>query len=166
MLSETYRQQLAKLHEDKPDFGTSSVMYVPILRQVIKQFQPEELLDYGCGKMALKDALGIADGYVGYDPAIPGVDAPPTPTDMVVCTDVLEHVEPEYLDTVLDDLRRVTKQVGFYAVHTGAALNHLPDGRNAHLIQEPPKWWLPKIIDRFELIQFQLMTNGFWVLVR
>lgn len=140
-------------------------MYAPILRKLIADIEPSELLDYGCGKQALKDALGIVEGYVPYDPAIPGIDAPPVPTDLVVCTDVLEHVEPEMLDAVLDDLQRVTR-IGFFAVHTGAALNHLPDGRNAHLIQEPARWWLPKILDRFELVQFQLMGLGFWVIVK
>lgn len=166
MISDSYRKQLSQLHQDKPGFGTSSAMYALILRQVIQQYRPAELCDYGCGKQALKDALGIAEGYVPYDPAIPGIDAPPTPTDMVVCTDVLEHIELEHLDAVLDDLRRVTVKIGFFAVHTGAALNHLPDGRNAHLIQEPPKWWLPKLLERFDLIQFNAMSNGFWVLVR
>jgi len=141
-------------------------MYAPILRKIIEQYRPAELLDFGCGKQALKDALGIAEGYIPYDPAIPGIDASPAPADLVVSTDVLEHIEPEYLDAVLDDLRRVTRKVGFFAVHTGAALNHLPDGRNAHLIQQSPKWWLPKLLDRFELIQFVVMPNGFWVIVR
>jgi hypothetical protein len=83
----------------------------------------------------------------------------------VVCTDVLEHVEPEYLDSVLDELQRVTRNVGFFVVHTGAAMNHLPDGRNAHLIQQPPEWWLPKIIQRWKLITFQRWPNGFFVVV-
>jgi len=39
----------------------------------------------------------------------------------------------------------------------------LPDGRNAHLIQQPAGWWLPKILERFELVTFNRMPQGFWV---
>lgn len=165
MLSPEYKKQLSQLHAEKEDFGTSSAMYAPIVKNIIKDFSPKQMLDYGCGKMALKEALGVVEGYIPYDPAIEGLDATPLPADLVVCTDVLEHVEPEYLDSVLNDLKRVTRRVGFFVVHTGQALNHLPDGRNAHLIQEPPAWWLPKILSRWNLHSFQRMTNGFFVVV-
>jgi hypothetical protein len=41
----------------------------------------------------------------------------------------------------------------------------LVDGRNAHLIQQPPAWWLPRMMARFELIAFNRMEHGFWVIV-
>jgi hypothetical protein len=37
----------------------------------------------------------------------------------------------------------------------------LADGRNAHLIQEPPEWWLPKIMARWDLRLFQAVTGEF-----
>ncbi len=39
----------------------------------------------------------------------------------------------------------------------------LPDGRNAHLIQQPAEWWMPKILKRFELVTFNRIPMGFWV---
>ena len=42
-----------------------------------------------------------------YDPAIPEWSAPPAPRRFVACIDVLEHIEPDLLDNVLDDLKRV-----------------------------------------------------------
>jgi len=71
----------------------------------------------------------------------------------------------EFEDAILDDLKRVTLGHGIFTVHTQAAMKVLPDGRNAHLIQQPPEWWLPKIIERFELVVFNRMSMGFWVLV-
>jgi hypothetical protein len=79
--------------------------------------------------------------------------------------DVLEHIEPDCLDDVLDDLKRVTKGIGFFTVACGPAAKVLPDGRNAHLIQEPPEWWLPKLLERFDLYTFQRMPGGFAVSV-
>ena len=81
----------------------------------------------------------------------------------MACIDVLEHIEPELLDNVLDDLQRVVLHVGVFTVHTGAALKVLADGRNAHLIQRSPAWWLPKFMERFELVAFNRMPQGFWV---
>jgi hypothetical protein len=50
-------------------------------------------------------------------------------------------------------------------LHTGAAIKFLPDGRNAHLIQRPVSWWLPKFMERFELTAYNRMPSGFWVAV-
>jgi len=33
------------------------------------------------------------------------------------------------------------------------------------LIQQPPSWWLPKLLERFELSAFNRVPNGFWVIV-
>jgi hypothetical protein len=101
----------------------------------------------------------------GYDPAIPEWAAPAKPCGLVACIDVLEHIEPLLLDNVLDDLQRVTLGVGVFTVHTSAAVKVLPDGRNAHLIQEGASWWLPKFIQRFELARFEKMEQGFWIIV-
>ena len=163
LISETYRNQLAQLHNERKDFGTSSAMYGALVKQLISQYKPKSFIDYGCGKQALKPFVSCT--YIPYDPAIPEVSASPGAADFVMTSDVLEHLEPQHLDAVMDDLQRVTKKVGFHVVHTGAALHHLPDGRNAHIIQESPEWWLPRFVERFDLIKFERMSLGFMVLV-
>jgi hypothetical protein len=64
---------------------------------------------------------------------------------------VLEHIEPQYLEQVLDHLVELTEVVAFITIHTGPAMKTLPDGRNAHLTQEPIEWWLAKILVRWDL---------------
>ena len=56
-----------------------------------------------------------------YDPAIPIWTDRPEPAEMVVCIDVLEHIEPDFLESVLDDLARVTAKIGVFTVATGPA---------------------------------------------
>jgi len=164
-ISPEYKAQLEQLHRDKPDFGTSSPMYADFIRGIIQRHQPEGLLDFGAGKQALKGALGIKEGYFAYDPAIPEIAATPAPQDLCVCSDVLEHVELGHVDGVIKELKRVTKKVGFFVIHTGPALNVLPDGRNAHITQQKPSWWLLKLCLHFEIQAMEADKYGFWVIV-
>jgi hypothetical protein len=101
-----------------------------------------------------------------YDPCVKAISNTPKPRDFVTCTDVLEHVEPEFVDAVLDDLRRVTRKAGFYVVSTVPAIKILPDGRNAHLVVEEPEWWLKKILERFKVDSYQRNQTEFAVIVR
>ena len=78
---------------------------------------------------------------------------------VVACIDVLEHIEPDLLDHVLDDLQRVVAGVGFHGARRRRGKN--PAGRrNAHLIQKPASWWLPKFFERFDLMTFDRMPQG------
>ena len=168
LISEEYRKMQQQLHKN-PNYGVASVQYAPLVAQVVESVGAKELLDYGAGKgrlgTTLKQHLQRPLSVRHYEPAIPECAAPPEPCSFVACIDVLEHIEPGLLDNVLDDLQRVTLGVGVFTVHTGAAEKLLPDGRNAHLIQQPPAWWLPKFMDRFELATFNRMPRGFWVVV-
>ncbi|MFY7856371.1 MAG: hypothetical protein ACOVQT_09555 [Rubrivivax sp.] len=170
-ISEAYRQSQQTLHQN-PAYGMASVAMAPLVAQVIRAAGVRSLSDYGAGKKRLHGALteqGIADlAYLPYDPAFPEY-GPPQAADLVCCIDVLEHVEPECLDAVLDDLRRVTVRLGFFSIHLGPAQKFLPDGRNAHLIQQSISWWLLRLAPRFEVVQLQthqVHGNGVWVIVK
>jgi len=144
-----------------------SVHYAPFVTQLIDKLGIIELTDYGCGKGRLAQNINPDHecAIQMYDPAIPKYADKPIPTQMVTCIDVLEHIEPDLLDNVLDELRKLTLEVGFFTIHTGPAGKFLDDGRNAHLIQQDADWWLPRILSRFKLNTFQRVDNGFWVLV-
>jgi len=169
LISDEYRKMQEALHQD-PNYGVASVHYAPMVADVLKQLRTPELLDYGAGKgrlgETLKTLMPNPPRIRHYDPARPEWAATPQPCTFVACIDVLEHIEPHLLDNVLDDLRRVTAGYGVFTVHTGPAVKILSDGRNAHLIQQPPDWWLPKFMSRFELAMFQKMPQGFWIVVQ
>lgn len=155
-----------KLHEN-PNYGVASIEYAPLVADAIQALNVGAVLDYGAGKgrlsTELRKLLPRPVSVHQYDPAIPAWAASPAPTEMVACIDVLEHIEPALIDNVLNDLKRVVLRVGLFTVHTGPAKKVLSDGRNAHLIQQPAAWWLPKLMERFELVQFSRMPQGFWV---
>jgi len=164
LISAEYKQMNAQMHRENEAYGKSSGKWVNAVIGLSAKFNCADILDYGCGKGLLK--LGIGNKVREYDPSIEGKDATPEPADMVVCTDVLEHIEPELLDEVLNDIQRCTKQLAFLTVSTRPAKKILPDGRNAHLIQENADWWLPKLMERFELESFQAFNNEFLVVLR
>lgn len=166
LISEEYRQMQQQLHEN-PKYGVASLEYAPLVAQILETIHANELLDYGAGKgrlgIALRERVQRPLVIHHYDPAIPQWSMAPAPCAFVACIDVLEHIEPHLLDNVLDDLQRVTAGFGVFTVHTFPAIKLLPDGRNAHLIQQPPSWWLPKLMQRFDLVTFSRMPQGFWV---
>ena len=157
LLTESYRELNKKLHED-PVYGTSGHMLAKEVTAACRAYQTLDVLDYGCGKRGLEKALGFP--IQNYDPCISGLDAPPHPADLVACGDVLEHVEPECIDAVLADIFRLTGKCALLHIASLPARKSLPDGRNAHLIQEGPQWWLPKLWARgFRLITFRDARN-------
>lgn len=162
MITDQYRQEQQRLH-DNPNYGVASVSFAPLVNQLIKLNQFVSLHDYGAGKRRLRDHIDVID-YSASDPAFPEY-GPPRVADLTTCIDVLEHVEPSCLDAVLDDLQTITK-VGFFTVHTGPAMKFLSDGRNAHLIQNPARWWLPKFCERWDILKVSPTAGGFYVIVR
>ena len=165
-ISDVYRAEQQKLHGNKR-YGVASLTYAPLVSKLLKIGECNSLSDYGAGKCNLKMALGLREGgpvaYQPYDPAFPDY-GPPRPADLVTCIDVLEHIEPDLLDNVLNELSGITRKLAFLTVHTRPAKKVLSDGRNAHLIQEPPSWWLDRLTARFEILHLQSVPKGFFVI--
>lgn len=152
LISPEYIQLNKKLHETNQAYGTSSGKWVGHVRGIIQAFGCMSALDYGAGRGLLGKEIPMIRNY---DPAVDEWSGEPEAADLVVCTDVLEHVEPEYLHEVLDHLAELTRKVAFLTVATRPAQKVLADGRNAHLIVEDAEWWLPQIMERFKVREFR-----------
>lgn len=142
LITEEYRQQLDQLHQSRADFGKRGSMWAESVMALCATLDTTDVLDYGCGKGELN--LHLPFGIQCYDPGVPKYAKPPRPADILICTDVLEHIEPECLDDVLAHIAVLTKKFALLVIHTGPAIKTLPDGRNAHLIQQPLDWWQEK----------------------
>jgi hypothetical protein len=170
VISDEYRRMQQELHKN-PGYGVASLKFAPLVGKMIQGLHIATVADYGAGKQNLLRGLsemGVSDfSYYPYDPAFPEYGEPHE-AELVCCIDVLEHIEPDLLVNVIEDLEKITKKFGFFSVHTGPAIKVLSDGRNAHLIQEPSSWWLKRLTDYFEIHQLQTLSDGsgFWVLVR
>lgn len=155
-ISEQYKQVLKDTHTKLGNWGTTAGARYKMIVQYLERVGCTTLLDYGSGSSSLKNAL---DKYypnvynvLEYEPGDSTKCNSPNPCDFVVCVDVLEHVEPEHIEAVLDDLQRVTLKHALFTISTEPAHTILSDGRNAHLIVQPYEWWLEKIVKRFNII--------------
>lgn len=143
-----YQRQLLKLHDSKQSFGTKSG-YKGV-NEWIEKYQPTSIIDYGCGKGMLLKTL--VEKYnlkgTGYDPGVKEfMNVPKEPADVLVSTDVLEHIEPNYIDEVLKQIDSLFLKSAWLLIDTAPAIKILADGRNAHLILEDQQWWTDKVVE-------------------
>lgn len=161
LISREYVEQNRRMHE-RPEYGVIGHTYANIAAGLANHYRTASILDYGCGKRTLEQALGFP--ILNYDPAIDGLDGIPEPRDIVMCTDVLEHIEPECLDAVLDDMRRCTLVAMMAAITVVPAKKLLPDGTNPHKICEQWEWWHERLSKRWRMTNFVDMRKRFvWI---
>ncbi len=138
--------------------GISLPPQADVVRQLIQHFQAKSLLDYGCGKAlayglaeftlpdgskqtGLRAFWGI-DDITLYDPGYAPYSALPTGRyDVVISTDVLEHVCEEDLDWVIGEIFGYAKKAVYCTVACYPARKSLPNGENAHVTLQQPDWW-------------------------
>lgn len=156
-ISTAYQQQLEQKHEQTPEWGSDGGRFAAMICELMSNYKLSSFLDYGCGKSDLSSRVlehlkanrtGIfsflkrAD-VEAYDPAIRlHCEKPKRTFDLVACIDVLEHIEPEHLLGVLEELHLYADNLVYLVVNTAPVINLLPDGRNAHLIQQKTDWWM------------------------
>jgi hypothetical protein len=158
LITKNYREQIAELHASKRwgGDGKKQAETVKAFWDVLEKEGARTILDYGCGLETLAKCLKPLR-VSGYDPGIPGKEGMPKPCDLVICTDVLEHIEPDRLDNVLTHIYTLTGKGAYIVVATRPAKNILPDGRNAHLIIESPIWWMEKLLNKgFQIERYEV----------
>lgn len=165
MISDDYKGQLKEVHAGRRpekkwgttgarNIGDEVVKYLEHRRGWIKS-----VLDFGAGQRSLEKyvqdrAVDVRVKWTNYDPGIPGIDTLPEENfDLIVSSDVMEHIEPEH----------VAETIRWQKAHANRGLLHmiacsecgliLPDGRNAHLTVEEPKWWW----DAYECDQWEII---------
>lgn len=152
--SDEYQKIQRKLHDSDENYGRACVYVADKVAALIKYNKISTLTDYGAGKKRLIVELkkyGISNlEYRPFDISYPEYGAPKK-SEMVVCIDVLEHVEPIYLTAVLHDLALTCEKVIYISIHTKLAKKVLADGRNAHLTIESPSWWYKKLSEYFKI---------------
>lgn len=119
----------------------------------VNHFQCQTILDYGSGKGRQYSVLKIHEKYFNgiipdlYDPAVDGIDILPNKIyDMVLSTDVLEHVHPSFVDSTLDEIFDRASKVVYLGICTRKATKLMPNKENCHLTVRNFDWWLEKVL--------------------
>lgn len=156
------KAELVELYQDmhasqKYFPGFSITAHVPAIVEIVEQFRqvggPDpRMLDFGCGKgmQYLKRRVHEAWGVLPhcYDPGVSHLsEIPEGQFDIVLCIDVLEHVEEADVPSVLDQIHRTIASGGtaFLAISTVTSRKKLPDGRSVHVTVKPGEWWEEQI---------------------
>lgn len=144
-ISPAYLELQKELHARPNGYGGKGDKWAPAVAGLVQQLGCASVLDYGCGQGRLVTALRpLVPSVVRldeYDPAIQGKDGHPDFADLVVCTDVLEHIEPDRLTDVLAHLHLLARRAVFVVIATRPSNKTMADGRNAHLIVKDDAWW-------------------------
>lgn len=147
LISEEYRAQLIELHSSPRGIGAGGAANAGEIIAVSMTNGLRRVLDYGAGQGKLKEALRDYGHFTvyNYDPAVTEyMYVPPAverDLDLITCTDVLEHVEPDCLGAVLKHLRSLRPKWWFFVIALQPSSKDLPDGRNAHLSVHEAWWW-------------------------
>jgi len=134
-----YLRTQEALHEGA--YGSSGHYWLGHVAEICDVLNCRSVLDYGAGKGTLGPylkRLGIE--YAAYDP----VTFPKKPSgrfDLVVCLDVMEHIEEAFVPAVMAEIWGYTNIAMFCVVNTRASSKTLSDGRNAHITERPYEWW-------------------------
>lgn len=149
--SPEYQAILKTMHETTK-WGGDGHWHADNIAFFARTMEAKTMLDYGCGRGTLRNRL-LSNPYQmeisEYDPGIKGKEKEPKPADLVVCTDVLEHVELGSIGFVLKHINDLSKKGAYLVISCRPANSILPDGRNAHLIVKAPDWWMIKLEEYF-----------------
>lgn len=173
-----HKNGIAGISPEETFAGTSLLKWITVLKLLIKKNKCESVLDFGCGKATcyirplvvnnkkyqkLIDYWGCKNITL-YDPAVNIYSRYPTSrADMVICIDVLEHIDPNNIDPFIENLYALTNKVLFIVVATVPASKVFEDGTNIHLTIKSEYQWnilFKKFKTKYPNIKLKIKFNG------
>ena len=157
LISNDYRSQNQQCHEQDKGFGSNGRRWAPLVVERTKEFRNTigtcRVLDYGCGQNLLWRELATNHQeafdkieFASYDPAVPKYSTMPRGMfDYVICTDLLEHVEPNLLDNVIEHVIKFAQFGIFFNMPYRLGNRVLPDGSPCHKTVKDAIWWMAQI---------------------
>lgn len=131
--------------------GLSILHHAPSIKKLAHSVGAGSMLDFGCGRgdaystpHKLHHQLGISRRHVRlYDPAFRKHDEFPIGKwDLVVCSDVLEHVAEADVDQFLGHLFEKARMAVWASVCCRPAKKCFPGtDTNLHVTVQPFEWW-------------------------
>jgi len=167
LISQAYLKEMEYQHNTS-DWGIAGLSNVPNIIDLANRINAKNILDYGSGYGRTANELRKNNfNVLEYDPGIKRkrknlkfINRSNYKTDLIICTDVLEHIEKNRLKNVLRHLHSIDCMYYYITIGEGPAGRILSNGDNAHLIQESKQWW-------FDILSkiFKIHTDNKWTYV-
>ena len=156
--NKNYVEQYKLLNDKNKLYYESNLSIFNMVNEIslfIDYLKPKNILDYGCGNGVLLKLLRYKYPEInidGYDPAIKEFSViPQNHYDMIINTDVLEHIPKSDIGDVVNHIKSLSNNV-FFCLHHGKAWTILPNGENAHTTIEPKEWYHNLMKKYFDII--------------
>lgn len=160
-LQQEYVSYYVDLHHQDALYGNGAHELMEYILPFIVELKPQSILDYGAGKsdfvMDISSYVNDCQGYK-FDPAIKDIAVlPKDKVDLVINTDVMEHIPEENIEATLEKISRISQNV-YFNICTTLSDEILPNGKNAHITIKPPEWWQKKI-EKFFPAAYPVITR-------
>ena len=156
--NKNYVEQYKLLNDKNKLYYESNLSIFNMINEIslfIDYLKPKNILDYGCGNGVLLKLLRHKYPEInidGYDPAIKEFSViPQNHYDMIINTDVLEHIPKSDIGDVVNHIKSLSNNV-FFCLHHGKAYTILPNGQNAHITIKPKEWYHNLMKKYFDII--------------
>lgn len=164
LLTSEYEAQLVEKHRTKP-WGGGGASWIPeVIRMVLAYRERMKLdghlvlscasfLDYGAGRRTFSTVMQWLMPHArvyDYDPGVPAMSTLPIGQfDFVLCTDVMEHVEQQFVLETLQRIHGYARYAVLFNIALTPSKSLLPNGQNAHVTVKPGDWWCRKLLQVF-----------------
>ena len=164
------------IYSKRPKYNPIDKQKLDIVKQALSKIDKRStLLDVGCGRgHFLKQFIDMGITSFGIEPSkecsirylnnLPhevtdfesyAEKLPEDLYDIVFCTDVLEHIKPEDLDSFLFHLSRTAP----YSLLGIANHSDVQEGMELHLIQKPWEWWEKELLKHYTTVEFRISLH-------
>jgi 2-polyprenyl-3-methyl-5-hydroxy-6-metoxy-1,4-benzoquinol methylase len=149
--------QYIELFASNLKYGVGGRNHFNLINSIAQDFGIKSIFDFGCGRGTLLEELNKTDKYKlsGYDPTSSNNQLfsntiNDEPVDMIVSTDVLEHLYEFELNNCFKIFKIKTPILMFHRICGRVASNILPNNTNAHKTVKSYEWWQDVLTDSFQ----------------
>ena len=138
---------------------------------LVLRHAPRFVIDFGCGRndfiRGLRrrgvDGLGVDFAFIEADIVAPmhRVSVASGVADLVTSFDALEHLLPEDVPLVLDEMRRIARSRGRFVFSIARRQSRITvNGEGLHPTVRPLRWWLAEISRVGKVVSSQRYIEG------
>lgn len=156
------------LYQSVPKYGTSEIR-ISFVKPLLEQISFRNVLDVGAGvgqmirwiisvwkdievkgielsPVALQRAKDLVDAGILHHGSVQNIPWDASSFDLVLCTDVLEHIPESELDMSMREIYRVTRRFVVITTDVNPAIEQIHmigpyKGMRVHEVLRPGRWW-------------------------